>query len=134
MQDLFNLLGFDDRKQIRCLQRLGNGRAVSVFVPAGDPEALVLLFERKIDSEDVRNGKLLPLTVQTTKRRGGKRAVTLVVSYESAEALHKMLGIGLKRLRRRRLGRELLATLWGVTLAFVESQKLSVYPLSLRTK
>jgi len=115
---VLEILGMMDRRQVRCLQRLGNGRAVSVTVPRGDPVALELRFEHKIGKDDVTAGKLKPLALQIAKRRGGKRSVSILVTYESAEALHAELGKALKKLRRRRIGEVFMTTLFETTLAW----------------
>ncbi len=85
-------------------KRLGSGRTVSVFVSDECLELnkLVIRFERKIEASDVVAGKLVPVTLERVKRRGGKRRTSLALSYESAEALQLALKGALKDARKRR--------------------------------
>lgn len=107
-QDLLRTI-FDARK--KTLAHLGKGKSVSV-TPAqncylfGDTGTLSIQVERKIGRNDVKNGKLLPMAQETTKRRGGKRSLTMDLPFETAEALHYALG---KELRAARLRRTLIS-------------------------
>ena len=90
---------------MRYMRRLGSGRAVSVFVSDKplDLNNLVLKFERKIEAGDVENGRLLPVSTTEVKRRGAKRVTSIALSYETAEALHKVLGTALRDARKRQI-------------------------------
>lgn len=82
-----------------------SGRTVSVTV-LDDPlglKNLCIKFERKIESGDVVDGKLISLVREKVKRRGGKRSVTIALSYESAKALRSTLDSALKDARKRRM-------------------------------
>ncbi len=84
-------------------KRLGSGRAVSVIVSDSCLELnnLVVRFERKIESSDVVNGKLIQISHEEIKRRGAKRSTTIALSYESAEALQVALKSALRDVRKR---------------------------------
>ena len=72
------------------------GSMVAVSVPDLDGARLVLLFQRPIGMSDVQDGKLVPAARSEVKRRGGKRQTSLMLSLESAETLHAVLGEALK--------------------------------------
>ena len=78
----------------------GQGRAASIQF--ADPSSLRVRLQQKIESGDVKNGKLVPLAREEMTRRGGKRSVTMEVPYENAEALHRALGCALKAARKER--------------------------------
>ena len=85
-------------------KRLGSGRAVSVIVSDNclESDSLVVKFERKIKPSDVVDGKLVQISHEEVKRRGGKRSMTFALSYESAEALQIALKGALRDARQRR--------------------------------
>lgn len=97
-------------------KRLGQGRAVTVILQddAFDLKGLFLDFERKIEREDVVDGKLIPLSHEEVKRRGGKRSLTVAISYEAAEALEIALNAALWELRIRRFRQNFVASMMAV--------------------
>ena len=86
---------------MRYLSKLGEGKAVSVCTD-DKAKCLEVRFERKILSGDISKGKLVPTSFEGIKRRGGKRRLAVGISYESAEALHLVLGRALKDMRNKR--------------------------------
>lgn len=84
-------------------KRLGSGRVVSVVVSDNGFElnSLEVKFERKIEHSDVVGGKLISTSHEEVKRRGAKRHTTIALSYQSAEALHAVLGGALRDARKR---------------------------------
>ncbi len=99
---LFNLFTDVTTGTMRYFKPLGSGRLVSVQVSDKDLEKISLNFQRKIEPADVCDGKLVSLVTEEVKHRGGKRVTSLELTYDSAEALHKVLGLALKDMRRRR--------------------------------
>src|SRR3989344_3882710 len=107
-------------------KRLGGGRAVSIIVADNGLELgnLVMRFERKIEPSDIlhgkdakRSGRLRPTAIHKIKRRGGKRLTTILLTYETAEALQKTLDIALKDARKRHarhsfVSRDMSVLLW----------------------
>ncbi|MEK7631072.1 MAG: hypothetical protein AAB417_03540 [Patescibacteria group bacterium] len=108
------------QKPMRYFNRLGAGRAVSVYVSDDDLAALVFRFERKVESSDIKDGRLVPLAREDLKRRGGKRVMHYKLSYESAEALHSALGAALSDIRARRSSREFLHRMFSFVAAHAE--------------
>ena len=94
-------------------QRLGNGRTVSVVVSDSvfELDNLVVVFERKIESGDVEEGRLRPIAIHEVKKRGGKRSTTMALTYETAEALHQTLGTALRDARCRHSWHSILRTI-----------------------
>ena len=95
---------------VRYLNRAGNGRAVSVYVPRFFSNELLLQFSRKIEGGDTESGKLVPIALEEIKRRGGKRELTFRISEESAKALYEALGRALKDVKKRRIVDRILDT------------------------
>lgn len=79
----------------------GGGRAVRAYVSDRDTNCISLSFERKITRNCVADGNLLPITIEKTKRRGGKRSLNFTISCESAEALLKVLKPAVRDARKR---------------------------------
>ncbi len=111
MKRWFDFFDLNAIKQVRFMTRLGAGRAVSIYVPRGAPNVLGLKLEHKITPADVSGGRLLPLAIEITKRRGGKRSIITEIDYDTAVALHQSLGKGLRVIRRRRRLREIISFL-----------------------
>jgi len=86
--------------------RQGNGWTAKVGIRDENLDRVVMQLEKKIGPSDVAHGKLIPVAKEIVKRRGGKRWVSVPVSYENAEALYCALGLALKDLRQRRRKRE----------------------------
>lgn len=106
---LWSLRSEPRRTPLYYAMRRRGGRVVGVGV-SDDGFALnnlLLRFERKIEKGDLENGKLVPITQEKVKRRGGKRSVSLHISYEAAEDLHKALTSALKDARKRRFWHEM---------------------------
>lgn len=91
-----------------------DGRAVSVCISSKDLDSLMLIFERRIEQSDVVNGKLVPVSSERVKRRGGKRKLVFKLSYEGAEDLHRLLGQALKDTRHRRRARDFFERMFTV--------------------
>lgn len=123
LEYIVNYLAPWPQKSIRYFRSLGSsGRAVSVFVDQGRDD-MIIKFERKIEHSDVVGGALLPIAMHTTKQRGGKRSVSLAVTYESAEALHAALGCALRETRRRRTFANIVHRTW--EMMYVAHEKAS---------
>ena len=98
--------------------RSGGGRALSVFVSDDHDRVgrLLIRAQRKIEKEDVQNGRLLPIAIEETKHRGGKRSVEIAFDLKGAEMLHRILGRALKDARGRerghKIGRQIMSFLY----------------------
>lgn len=77
------------------------GETVSAYVTSGFHPDIRVRIEQKITNACVKNGKLIPLTSETIKRRGGKRHLDSGYTLESARALHASLGKALEEADRR---------------------------------
>ena len=102
--DPFELL--EERLPRRFWHSNKKGSVVSISVPNYDGEKLVLLFQRPIQTSDVKDGKLVPSAWSEVKRRGGKRQTGLMLSLESAETLHAVLSEALKDAKAKQLRKE----------------------------
>lgn len=123
------------RRQIRFFKRLGNSRAVSAYVPSGDPGAIFIQFEHQIGPQDVlTQGNLAPLTIAATKRRGAKRSIGLTLTQEAAEALYETLGKAVKEVRRRKRFYEAANILFGIFAEVALVRSHSVYPINGKQK
>jgi len=123
LEYIVNYLAPWPQKSIRYFRSLGfSGRAVSVFVDQ-EHDDMIIKFERKIERSDVVEGALLPIAMHTTKQRGGKRSVSLAISYESAEALHAALGRALRETRGRRTFADIMRRTW--EMMYVAHEKAS---------
>lgn len=104
IKSFFSFLEVSLHKPMTYNLRSGSGKSISATVSDSGFELnnLLVHFERKIGPGDLKDGKLLPMSKEEVKRRGGKRSLTLSVSYDAAENLYKVLEAALKDARRRK--------------------------------
>jgi len=114
-------LDFFARKPLKHFLQFGSGRCVSVFVNDIDLDNVVLQFERHLGSSDIADGKLIPLTLEKVKKRGGKRLTRIRISYETAEALYAILKPALKDARQRQ-EQERALSYFGASLRYLLSK------------
>lgn len=81
--------------------RIPHGPTVSTYVVGGFHPDIRVRIEQKITNACVKNGKLIPFTSETIKRRGGKRHINSGLTLEYARALHASLGKALEEADRR---------------------------------
>ena len=125
MLDLFDPAElFRKPRYLRYFRHWGTGRSVSVCISEKDTQQLVLRFERKIEGDDVLDGKLVHVAVEEVTRRGGKRSTTIAISHESAEALHSILKPALKSMRKSMRRRRLRNWFMNSVLSFIHQQSL----------
>lgn len=101
------------------------GSTVSISVP-DDGERLVLLFQRPIKPSDVKDGKLLSTTWMRITRRGGKRQTGMVLSFQSAETLHRLLGAALQDARAKQCANGLYESVHEVFLMNIAVQNVRI--------
>ncbi len=77
-----------------------NGRLTAVRVPKYRPHVEICL-QRKIATDDVVDGVLVPVVRQGFVRGGKKRFAKFSLTYEGAHDLHVLLGHAVTTLRRR---------------------------------
>ena len=86
-----------------------------------------LVFQKNIEKGDVCEGKLISSVLEEVKHRGGKRTTSLDLTYESAEALHRVLKLALKDMRKRR-SRDLLEKYLLFTMLDCMQSKQKLFP------